>query len=141
MKRIVSIALAVCMIFSFTIFASAKTPETAEPMTTGLITKYACSISKETDNYINIYGTTFGINSVVKTGFIDIEVQRRSSSSAAWGHYMDLDDYTSDNTAALYDRNLALPQKYQYRIYWKHYAKKSLLSTEKIKNYSNAIQM
>lgn len=129
------------MIFSFTIFAYAEAPTTAQPQATGLITKYSISTWKASTMYMAIDGLTIGTNSVVKTGMIDIVIQRRASSSAAWGDYLDLDDYLVDSSAANYGRDIALPSNYQYRVYWKHYAKKSLLSTEKIKNYSNAVQM
>lgn len=141
MKKFISLLLAVCMIFSFTIFAYAEAPTTAQPQATGLITKYSISTWKASTMYMAIDGLTIGTNSVVKTGMIDIVIQRRASSSAAWGDYLDLDDYLVDSSAANYGRDIALPSNYQYRVYWKHYAKKSLLSTEKIKNYSNAVQM
>ncbi len=142
MKKFLSLLLAVCMIFSFTIFAYAEAPTTsAQPQTTGLITQYAISAFKQSTMYIGITGRTYGVVGVVKSGMIDIVIQRRASSSAAWGDYLDLDDHTVDNSSCIYGRELALPSNYQYRVYWKHYAKKSLLSTEKIKNYSNAVQM
>lgn len=141
MKKLISLLLAVCMIFSFTIFASASTPPTAEPMTTGLIARYSISAYKVSSMYMGIDGTTTGINSVVRTGMIDIIIQSRASSSAAWGKYLTLEDYVVDCFAADYGRNIGLPSNYQYRVYWKHYAKKSALSTEKIKNYSNVVQM
>ena len=141
MKKFLSLLLAVCMIFSFTIFAYAEAPTTAQPQATGLIYQYSASVFKQSTMYIGIIGKTYGTDGVVKSGFIDIVIQRRASSSAAWGDYLDLDDYTLDTRSCVYDRELALPSNYQYRVYWKHYAKKNLLSVEKIKNYSNAVQM
>lgn len=141
MKKLISLLLAVCMIFSFTIFASASTPPTAEPMTTGLIARYSLSAYKQSKMYMWIDGTTSGINSVVKSGFVDIIIQSRASSSAAWGKYLTLEDHTVEQASCLYGREIGLPSNYQYRVYLKHYAKKSALSTEKIKNYSNVVQM
>ena len=141
MKKLISLLLAVCMIFSFTIFASASTPPTAEPMTTGLIACYSINTYKVSSMYMGIDGTTSGINSVVKSGFVDIIIQSRASSSATWGKYLTLEDYLVDSPTADYGRNIGLPSNYQYRVYWKHYAKKSALSTEKIKNYSKPVQM
>lgn len=141
MKKLISLLLAVCMIFSFTIFASASTPPTAEPMTTGLIASYSINTYKVSSMYMGIDGTTTGIVGVVKSGFVDIIIQSRASSSAAWGKYLTLEDHTVEQHSCIYGRNIGLPSNYQYRVYWKHYAKKSALSTEKIKNYSNAVQM
>lgn len=141
MKKFISLLLAVCMIFSFTIFAYAEAPTTAQPQATGLISVYSLTAYKVSKMYMGIDGYTTGIVSVVKSGMIDIVIQRRASSSAAWGDYLDLDDYLVDISSADYGRNIALPSNYQYRVYWKHYAKKNFLSTEKIKNYSKAVQM
>lgn len=141
MKKLISLLLAVCMIFSFTIFASASTPPTAEPMTTGLIARYSIAAYKVSSMYMGFDGTTTGIIGVVKSGMIDVIIQSRASSSAAWGKYLTLEDYLVDCSTANYGRNIGLPSNYQYRVYWKHYAKKSALSTEKIKNYSNVVQM
>lgn len=141
MKKFISLLLAVCMIFSFTIFAYAEVPTTVQPQSTGLITQYSISTYKVSTMYMGIDGLTRGTLSVVKSGMIDIVIQRRASSSAAWGDYLDLDDYLVDAGVADYGRDIALPSNYQYRVYWKHYAKKNLLSTEKIKNYSKAVQM
>lgn len=141
MKKLISLLLAVCMIFSFTIFASASTPPTAEPMTTGLIVSYSIGACKQSKMYMWIEGKTTGTIGVVKSGMIDVTIQSRASSSAAWGKYLTLEDHTVDQHSCIYGREIGLPSNYQYRVYWKHYAKKSALSTEKIKNYSNVVQM
>lgn len=105
-----------------------------------LIHLYAIAISKSGTNTLNIAGKTTGTYEVVKSGFKEVVVQRRASSSAAWTDYYTYEDYYIDEFACNFAKSLTVPTGYQYRVTCIHYAKKNFLSVQKIDNVSNVIQ-
>lgn len=107
---------------------------------TGLISAYAIAIAKGGTNVLNIAGKTTGIYNVVKTGFKELIVQRRASSSAAWSDYITYKDLYIDEFAYVLTKSITVPTGYQYRIVCTHYAKKNFLSVQKIDNVSNVVQ-
>lgn len=107
---------------------------------TGLISLYAIAISKSGTNTLNIAGKTSGTADVVKSGFKEVVVQRRASSSASWTDYLTYEDLYWDTPACNLAKTLTVPTGYQYRVTCIHYAKKNFLSVQKIDNVSNVIQ-
>ena len=105
-----------------------------------LIHLYAIAISKSGTNTLNIAGKTTGTYEVVKSGFKEVVVQRRASSSAAWTDYVTYEDLYWDEFAYVLTKTLTVPTGYQYRVTCIHYAKKNFLSVQKIDNVSNVIQ-
>ena len=106
---------------------------------TGLISLYAIAISKSGTNTLNIAGQTSGTTEVVRTGFKEVVVQRRASSSASWSDYVTYEDLYWDEIAYVLTKTLTVPTGYQYRVTCIHYAKKNFLSVQKIENESNII--
>lgn len=107
---------------------------------TGLIAAYAIAISKSGTNTLNIAGKTTGTSQVVKSGFKEVVVQRRASSSASWSDYYTYEDIYVDQGSYTIAKSLTVPTGYQYRVTCIHYAKKNILSVQKIDNVSNVIQ-
>ena len=106
---------------------------------TGLINLYAIAISKSGTNTLNIAGKTTGTTEVVKCGFKEVVVQRRTSSSASWSDYVTYEDLYWDQVAYVLTKTLTVPTGYQYRVTCIHYAKKNIFSVQKIDNESNII--
>lgn len=107
---------------------------------TGLISAYAIAISKSGTNTLNIAGKTTGTYDVVKSGFKEVVIQRRASSSAAWTDYITYEDLYITEIAYNLAKSITVPTGYQYRVTCIHYAKKNFLSVQKIDNVSNVIQ-
>ena len=107
---------------------------------TGLISAYAIAISKSGTNTLNIAGVTTGTAYVVKSGFKEVVVQRRTSSSASWTDYVTYEDLYIDQIGYNLAKSLTVPTGYQYRVTCIHYAKKNIFSVQKIDNVSNVIQ-
>lgn len=108
------------------------------PHTSGLIDSYSIAISKSGSKLI-IAGKTSCENSVTKCGFTKVIVQRRSSSSASWSNYQTYNDLYKDARTYTLSKSLSVPSGYQYRVICTHYAKKNILSTQKIDNTSNTL--
>ena len=106
----------------------------------GLIAVYGLAIAKN-GSLLTIVGYTYCIPDVVKCGFKKLTVQRRASSSDSWSDYAIYNDLYDD--FYLYDltKYLPVPAGYQYRVTATHYAKKNVLSTQKINNTSNIVTM
>ncbi len=105
-----------------------------------LISAWAIAISKSGTNTLNIAGVTTGTPDVVKSGFKEVVVQRRASSSASWSDYVTYEDIYWDEFACNLAKSLTVPTGYQYRVTCIHYAKKNIFSVQKIDNVSNVIQ-
>lgn len=107
---------------------------------TGLISAYYIGIAKDGNSLI-IVGKTIGTYEVKKSGFKEIVVQQRKSSSDSWSTYTKYTDVYLDTSGYTISKTLAVPGGYQYRVTCIHYAKKNLLSTQKISNTSNIVTM
>lgn len=111
-----------------------------ETRVSGLILSYALSISKSGTSIV-IKGKTSGSFDVVKCGFKNLTVERRKSSSSSWSDYYDYGDVYVNSTVSTVNTTLSVASGYQYRVTCKHYAKKSLLSTQTISNASAVLTM
>lgn len=103
-----------------------------------LISAYSFGI-KKSGSYLIVAGETICIVGVVKSGFKDVVVQRRKSSSDSWSTYVKFGDSCVDASYCALGKQLAVTSGYQYRATCIHYAKVSLLNTQKISNVSNII--
>ncbi|MGN0458521.1 MAG: hypothetical protein ACI4IL_06105 [Eubacterium sp.] len=106
--------------------------------TSGLILNYAIAVSCSGSNLL-IAGKTICAPSVVKSGFTVVTIKRRTSSTASWTTYKTYEDLYNSTPSYTLTKSIAVPTGYQYRVYCTHYAKKNLLSKEKIDNASNVI--
>lgn len=166
MKRIISVALSICFLFSLfipnTAFASTKegagdwqdiylseeefneilsnNPNNdIRPLASGLINSYSIGISKN-GNTLIIVGKTFGITGVIKSGFTKVTIQRRKDSSSSWSDYKIYEDLYSDSSLYNLAKSYIVISGYEYRVTCTHYAKKNIFSVEKINNTSNTIK-
>ena len=109
-----------------------------QPYTSGLIVGHTLGIAKDGSDLL-ITGSTSGSSSVVKCGFTKVVIQRRTSSSASWSNYKTFTDlYDNDNRYQL-SKRVPVTSGYQYRVTATHYAKKSLLQTEKYDSSTKSI--
>ena len=76
---------------------------------------------------------------VVKCGFKKIVIQRRATTSSAWSTYLTYEDLYLDTSSYTIARRIAVPTGYQYRAVCTFYAKKNILSTQKIELDSNVM--
>lgn len=107
-------------------------------LASGLIVSYGIAISNNGSNLL-IAGKTICDPHVVKAGFTVVTIKRRTVSSAAWSTYKTYEDLYNSASSYTLTKTISVPTGYQYRVYCTHYAKKNLLSTEKINNSSNVI--
>ncbi len=105
---------------------------------TGLITSYGLNLTKS-GSILNLTGRTFGTSEVIKSGFKDIMVQRRKTSSDPWKDYFDYGDVYADAFAANLNTKISVAANYQYRVTCKHYAKQNILMVQTISNTSNIV--
>ena len=160
MKKYTSIFLAILMIITcsapVTAFAADNTEDNAyftqeefetiehiyavniTPYTTGLITDKNLGIAKD-GAILKITGKTEGNSEVVKCGFTKVVIQRKKSSSTSWSNYKTYKDLYSDSTKYNLRKSITVEKGYQYRVTATHYAKKSLLSTQKIDSTTGSL--
>lgn len=108
------------------------------PCTTGLINSYYIGIAKE-GNTLYIAGNTYGTAEVVKTGFTKVTIQRKIPTSPTWTDYITYKDLYEDSPSYILTKSITLASGFQYRVVCTHYAKKNILSTQKIDNTSNVL--
>lgn len=146
---ILSAVIAIICLIPFTAFAKENTEYDAnftqaefeslehvyaisiQPYSSGLITDYKLGIAKSGNN-LQISGYTKGSDKVIKCGFTKVTIQRRTSQSESWSNYKTLNDLYSDSNYYKLSKSIPVNSGYQYRVTATHYAKKSLLSTQKI---------
>lgn len=109
----------------------AEYEENLNTRATGLIIRKNLAIAKDGTKLV-IKGYTYGSDEVVKCGFKEVVVQRRANSSSSWSNYKTYEDLYSESTKYTFKKSLTVATGYQYRVTAIHYAKKSLLSTQKI---------
>ncbi len=107
-------------------------------LSSGLISDRKISI-KKSGNSLIIAGLTQGSAEVSKCGFTKVTIQRRANSNASWSNYKTYNDLYSNTRTYNLSKSIAVTSGYQYRVTCTHYAKKNLLSTEKINNTSNTL--
>lgn len=166
MKKFFSVVLSICFMFSLfipnTAFASIE--ENVEdwqdiylseeefneilsnnpnndirPLASGLIDFYSIAISKN-GNTLIIAGKTSGATSVIKCGFTKVTIQRRKDSSSSWTDFKTYEDLYVDARTYNLAKSYIVISGYEYRVTCTHYAKKNILSVEKINNTSNTIK-
>lgn len=108
------------------------------PYSNILINSYKLAISGS-GSTLNLVAKTVGNVNVVKAGFTRITIQQRKNSSYSWSNYVSYYDLYSDSTSYTLTKAIPVTRGYQYRATCVHYAKKSLLKTEKINNTSNIV--
>lgn len=166
MKKTISIVLSICFLFFLfipnTVFASVEEEagdwqdislseeefntilsnnpnNEIRPLASGLINAYSIAISKN-GNTLIIAGQTIGATGVVKCGFTKVTIQRRKDSSSSWTDFKTYEDlYVDGGTYALAKKYVVI-SGYEYRVTCTHYAKKNILSVQKINNTSNTIK-
>ncbi|MCH5191526.1 MAG: hypothetical protein J1F23_05110 [Oscillospiraceae bacterium] len=105
-----------------------------------LIAMYNIAISKSGSTLI-IVGKTYGTYEVKKSGFKEVVIQQRKSINDSWSTYLKYTDLYIDASGYTLSKSITVPSGYQYRVTCVHYAKKSLLSTQKINNTSNTVMI
>ena len=103
---------------------------------TDLILAYNVGIDKDGTN-LNLVAKLVCDLDVVKCGFKKIVIQRRATTSSAWSTYLTYEDLYLDTSSYTIARRIAVPTGYQYRAVCTFYAKKNILSTQKIELASN----
>lgn len=103
-----------------------------------LIASYGIGISND-GTTLYIAGETVGTTEVVKAGFKEVVIQRRASSSSSWYDYITYEDLYWDQFAYNLAKSVTVPSGYQYRVTCVHYAKKNILSVQKLDNTSNTL--
>lgn len=166
MKKFISVALSILFLFSLyipnTAFASAEEGEgewqdiylseeefnailsnnpnnEIRPLATGLIDYYSIGISKD-GNKLLIAGKTSCVTGVIKCGFTKVTIQRRKDSSSSWTDFKTYEDLYVDARTYNLAKSYIVISGYEYRVTCTHYAKKNILSVEKISNTSNTIK-
>lgn len=154
MKKYISILLSILMMLScfapVTAFADDSTEDDAyftqeefealehtyavgiTPYASGLIDKHTLGIGKQGTTTLLISGLTQGSSEVKKCGFTKVVVQRKKSTETSWSNYKTYKDLYSESNYYTLSKSLTVEKGYQYRVTAIHYAKKSLLSTQKI---------
>lgn len=101
--------------------------------TSGLISSRGLSISKS-GTTLYVKGYTECVTSVTKCGFSELVIQRRKTGTTSWSNFYTFNDLYINNCFYSYAKSYTVATGYQYRATCVHYAKKSLLSTQKISN-------
>lgn len=112
----------------------------AQARTVGLILAYGVALDKSGSSLI-VAGKTICDGVVIKCGFSEVKIQRRKNSSYSWSTYLTYSDMYSDSFSYTFSKKLTPATGYQYRVTCVHYAKKNILSTEKISNTSSIVTM
>lgn len=105
--------------------------DTVEPYSSGLITDHELGIAKKNKNLL-ITGSTYCITEVVKCGFTKVIIQRKNKADSSWTNYKEFEDLYNENSYYKLSKSVPVETGYQYRVKAIHYAKKTLLSTQKI---------
>lgn len=100
------------------------------PLSSDLINRHSIAIQKN-GNCLIIAGTTYGSS--------EVSIQRRSNSSASWSNYQTYSDLYNNSHQYILSKSISVPSGYQYRVTCTHYAKKNLVSTQKINGTSNIL--
>ena len=105
---------------------------------TDLILAYNVGIDKDGTN-LNLVAKLVCDLDVVKCGFKKILIQRRTNANVAWSTCFTFEDLYDDCPDYLIARQIAVSGGYQYRAVCTFYAKKNILSTQKIELASNIV--
>lgn len=108
------------------------------PLSSDLINRHSIAIQKNGNSLI-IAGATYGSSEVSKCGFTKVSIQRRSNSGASWSNYQTYSDLYNNSHQYILSKSISVPSGYQYRVTCTHYAKKNVVSTQKINATSNIL--
>lgn len=112
----------------------------ASSKATGLIIFYNVGIDKSsTGTKLNLVAKITCDLDVVKCGFKKILIQRRTNANVAWSTCFTFEDLYDDDSDYTIARQIAVSGGYQYRAVCTFYAKKNILSTQKIELASNIV--
>lgn len=103
-----------------------------------LILAFNVGIDKDGTNLNLVAKITCDLD-VVKCGFKKILIQRRSNANVAWSTCFTFEDLYDDDSDYTIARQIAVSSGYQYRAVCTFYAKKNILSTQKIELTSNVV--
>lgn len=103
-----------------------------------LILTYNVAISKD-GSTIKLVAKMFCDENVVKCGFKKILIQKRATTSSSWSTCLTIGENYVDSFSHITSKVISVPSGYQYRAVCTFYAKKSLLSTQKIELNSNYV--
>ena len=107
---------------------------------TDLILAFNVGIDKSsTGTKLNLVAKLVCDLDVVKCGFKKIVIQRRSNAHVAWSTCFTYEDLYFDGSDYTIARRIAVSTGYQYRAVCTFYAKKNILSTQKIELTSNIV--
>lgn len=104
---------------------------TIQPYSSNLISYHRLGVAKNGNNLV-ISGFTQGSDEVIKCGFTKVVIQRRTSSSASWSKYKTFNDLYSNSSYYKLSKSVPVDTGYQYRVTATHYAKKSVISIQKL---------
>lgn len=147
MKKVLCLIIAIFMILPVNAYAMETDVAINEPVTmsdedmariSGLIVSYSIKLSKS-GSTLRVVANTTCVTEVTKCGLKELVIQKRDSSSSSWENYIVFNDLYSNSSTHSYSNSYTVPSSYQYRATCKHYAKKSLLSTQTIDNTSNIV--
>lgn len=146
-KKAVCVIFAVFMLLPANICAMASdeyAPETIEAQNedmariSGLIATYYIAIEGSGTN-LKMGAKIVCKTEVVKSGFKEIVIQRRKSSTDSWSNYLTYKDLYADGSSYTYAKTVTITSGYQYRATCKFYAKKNILSTQTLSATSNTV--
>ena len=103
-----------------------------------LILLYNVGIDKDGTN-LNLVAKLVCDLDVVKCGFKKIVIQRRTNANVSWSTCFTFEDLYDDCPSYTIARQIAVSAGYQYRAVCTFYAKKNILSTQKIELTSNVV--
>ena len=103
-----------------------------------LILAFNVGIDKDGTNLNLVAKITCDLD-VVKCGFKKILIQRRTNANVAWSTCFTFEDLYDDCPSYTIARQIAVSGGYQYRAVCTFYAKKNILSTQKIELASNIV--
>ena len=103
-----------------------------------LILAFNVGIDKDGTNLNLVAKITCDLD-VVKCGFKKILIQRRTNANVAWSTCFTFEDLYDDCPSYTIARQIAVSTGYQYRAVCTFYAKKNILSTQKIELTSNVV--
>lgn len=111
---------------------------TVEPLSTGLIVSHSLGIAKDGKDLL-ISGVTSCTSKVVNCGFSKVIVQRKKSTDTSWSNYQTFNNLCRDGSYYRLSKRVTVESGYQYRVTATHYAKKSLLQTQKIDSTTGSL--
>lgn len=153
-KKTIALVLALVSIFSFEVFASdnshiyekkdvilfngIETNTDNSTRVTGLIGSYYIGVARHGD-YMHLVAKVNCIPDVTKCGFKEIIVYRKVTGTTNWTFVRSYEDLYYNGCSHSVEIELQILPNFDYRATCIHYAKKNILMTQTIDDYSNVI--